>query len=186
MARRYPVSNEFFFLLAAEVAILITIPYIDWVLVNEVILKSNAPLLPPVVASYAKAFEAIKWAVILPTVALVALYKRDILSVTVWTVSAYVPFATGTEDLVYYIIGQRALPQRVAVARQRAGHRLDEAADRHSRRRPLRRGHGDHRGLGILGWPLAPGEEQGTFGKPQLFGLKGNGFTFRSASMRSS
>ncbi len=110
MARRYPVSNEFFFLLAAEVAILITIPYIDWVLVNEVILKSNAPLLPPVVASYAKAFEAIKWAVILPTVALVALYKRDILSVTVWTVSAYVPFATGTEDLVYYIIGQRALP----------------------------------------------------------------------------
>ena len=112
MAGRFVLSHEFYILAISEIIILVAVPYIDWVIVNEVILKSNPVFLPSVVASYAKAFEAIKWAVIVPTIALVWLLKRDVVSAAVWTVSAYLPLATGTEDLVYYVIGGRALPPK--------------------------------------------------------------------------
>ena len=120
MAERYTLSGEFCAFVFAEAAILLIIPYIDWIIVNNVILVSTTTSsvtlaaettrLAPVLASYHLAFEVIKWAVILPTVALVWLLKKDILAVFVWVVSIYVPLATGTEDLVYYAVGGRALP----------------------------------------------------------------------------
>ncbi len=112
MAGRFVISREFSVLFLSEAVILLAVPYIDWVIVNEVILKSSPVFLPSAVASYAKAFEAIKWAVIIPTIAMVWLLKRDVISTAVWTVSAYLPLATGTEDLVYYAIGWRALPPK--------------------------------------------------------------------------
>ena len=78
MTRRYAISHEFLVLMTAEAVILVAISWIDWILVNDVILASNTSPLAPVLSAYWQALEIIKWAIIIPSVALVWLLKRDL------------------------------------------------------------------------------------------------------------
>ncbi len=110
MQRRFSPTEEFLVLLSAEVWVLMAVAYIDWLMVNNIIYASDSPRLASILPAYDEVFETIKWAIILPTLALVGLLKRNFVSIAAWFLSLYIPLATGTEDFVYFAVGNRALP----------------------------------------------------------------------------